>query len=271
MRVMMLGDVVGRSGREAVCDEVPGLRDRFGLDFVVVNGENAAHGFGINEKICNQLYDAGVDCITTGNHIWDQREVIGYIDSDVRLLRPGNFPAGTPGRGGSVYVTPAGQRIAVFNVMCRLFMDPLDDPFAWLAGQLEVLALGDHVDAILVDVHGEATSEKQAMANFIDGHVSLVIGTHVHVPTADARILPNGTAYQTDLGMCGDYESVIGMNKQPAIDRFVRKVPGERLSPAEGPATICGVVADIDDRTGLATGIEPIRLGGILRQAMPGG
>jgi calcineurin-like phosphoesterase len=148
-------------------------------------------------------------------------------------------------------------------------MDPLDDPFAWIAGELENLSLGDHVDAILVDVHGEATSEKQAMGNFLDGHVSIVVGTHSHVPTADDRILPSGTAYQTDLGMCGDYESVIGMKKQPAIDRFVRKVPGERLSPADGPASICGIIAEIDEKTGLAVSIEPFRRGGVLREAAP--
>ena len=269
MRVMMLGDVVGKAGREAVCNMTPKLRDRHKLDFVVVNGENAAHGFGINEKICHQFYDAGVDCLTTGNHVWDQRDLLTYIETDPRLLRPGNFPSGTPGRGGSGYETPSGQRVAVFNVMCRLFMDPLDDPFAWLAEQMEVLTLGDHVDAILVDVHGEATSEKQSMGNFMDGHVSVFVGTHSHVPTADARILPKGTGYLTDLGMCGDYDSVIGMRKQPAIDRFVRKVPGDRLSPAEGPATICGIIAEIDDNTGLARSIEPIRLGAHLHETEP--
>ena len=234
MRVLFCGDVVGRAGREAVTGRVPELRERLGLDLVVACGENAAAGFGITQKICEELYAAGVDVITLGNHAWDQREIIGYIDGDRRLLRPHNYPKGTPGRGAHVYETATRRRVLVVQVMTRLFMDPLDDPFAALDDALGNHRLGASVDAAIVDIHGEATSEKMALGHYVDGRASLAAGTHTHVPTADARILARGTAYLTDIGMCGDYDSVIGMKKEIAIARFVRKVPGERLAPAEG-------------------------------------
>ena len=268
MKVLFLGDVVGRSGRDAVARHLPGLRDRLGLDFVVANGENAAHGFGITDKTAQELYDAGVDCITTGNHIWDQREIIATIDNDPRLLRPLNFPRGTPGRGIGVFGV-AKKRIVVVNVMTRLFMDPLDDPFAAIESVLTTQRLGNGVDVLIVDVHGEATSEKMALGHVCDGRASLVVGSHSHVPTADAQILPGGTAYQTDAGMCGDYDSVIGMKKEAAIARFVRKMPGERLSPADGEGTMCGIYAEIDTTTGLARRIEPVRAGGRLKPTIP--
>ncbi len=269
MRVLFLGDVLGRSGRDAVTAMLPQIRSLLGIDFCVVNGENAAGGFGITEKICRTFYEAGVDVVTTGNHIWDQREVIGTIDQDPHLLRPANFPQGTPGRGAKLYQVADGRRILVVNLMLRLFMDALDDPFAVIEKELSTRTLGQQAAAIIVDMHGEATSEKMAMGHFLDGRVSLVVGTHSHVPTADAQILTKGTAYQSDAGMCGDYDSVIGMQKESAVLRFVRKMPGERLVPAEGPATLCGVVVDIDDRTGLASRIDPIRVGGRLQQAWP--
>jgi metallophosphoesterase (TIGR00282 family) len=267
MRILFLGDIVGRSGRDAIARHLPGLRERLALDFVVGNGENAAHGFGITERQARELYESGLDCITTGNHVWDQREIIATIDADPRLLRPINFPRGTPGRGIGVFGVD-GKRVVVVNVMTRLFMDPLDCPFAALESVLATQRLGAGVDVLLVDVHGEATSEKMALAHFCDGRASIVVGSHSHVPTADAQILPGGTAYQTDAGMCGDYDSVIGMKKEAAVQRFFRKMPGERLAPAEGEGTMCAVFVELDQR-GLARRIEPVRIGGRLRPALP--
>jgi metallophosphoesterase (TIGR00282 family) len=268
MRVLLLGDVVGRAGRTVVVDQLPRLRRELALDFVVVNGENAAHGFGITDKICEELYAAGVDVITTGNHVWDRREIISYIDGDARLLRPLNFPPGTPGRGHGIYALADGRKVLVTNAMARLFMDAIDDPFAALDRLLSEHPLGA-VDAILVDFHGEATSEKMSMGHFCDGRASAVVGTHSHVPTADGQVLPKGTAYMTDLGMCGDYDSVIGMQKEAAVQRFVRKMPGERLQVAEGEATLCGALVETDDGTGLARSIAPLRLGGRLAPQWP--
>jgi metallophosphoesterase (TIGR00282 family) len=269
MRLLFLGDIVGRTGREAVITLLPDLRRRLDLDFVVVNGENAAHGFGITETIARSLHEAGVDCITTGNHIWDKREIIAYIERDQRLLRPINFPDGTPGKGAVILQARDGRRVLVINLMGRLFMDPLGDPFPGLDRLLKQNPLGRGVQAIIVDVHGEASSEKMAIGHFCDGRASLVIGTHTHIPTADGQILPGGAAYQTDAGMCGDYDSVIGMEKAPATAKIVRKMPGDRLAPAEGPATICGAYVETDDLTGLATRIDPVRVGGRLSQSLP--
>lgn len=269
MKLLYLGDVVGRSGRDAVVAALPSLRDSLRLDFVVVNGENAAHGFGITAKICEEFFAAGADVVTTGNHAWDQRESWPHYDAEPRLLRPLNFPKGTPGRGVGLYPAPRGKKVLVMQVMGRLFMDPLDDPFAAVEAELARQRLGATVDAVVLDVHGEATSEKMSFGHVCDGRVSLVVGSHSHVPTADAVVLSGGTAYQTDAGMCGDYDSVIGMKKDAAIHRFVRKIPGERLSPAEGEATVCGVFVETNDRTGLAERIAPVRLGGRLAAAMP--
>ena len=269
MKLLYLGDVVGRAGREAVVEHLPALRRELGLDFVIVNGENAAGGFGITAAICEELYAAGTDVVVTGNHVWDQKETVGYIESDRRLLRPENFPKGTPGRGVAVFDAPNGRKVLVVQVMGRLFMDPLDDPFATVADALSKFRLGGTVDIIVVDIHAEATSEKMAMGHFCDGKVTLVAGTHTHVPTADAQILPGGTAYLTDVGMCGDYDSVIGMDKQEPLRRFTRKIASGRFAPALGEATICGVYVESDDRTGLAAKISPIRMGGRLAQTLP--
>ena len=261
MKLLFLGDVVGRSGRDAMEKYLPDLIRDQGLDFVIVNGENAAAGFGITRKICNQFFDLGVDVITGGNHSWDQKEAMGFIDSEKRLLRPLNFPKGTPGLGANVYQTTAGKKVLVLNAMGRIFMDALDDPFAAIEAELGRYKLGSTVDVIVVDFHGEATSEKMAMGHFVDGRASLSIGTHSHVPTADAQILPGGTAYQTDAGMCGDYNSVIGMQKEEPLRRFTRKISGGRFVPADGEGTVCGVVVKTDNKTGLALSIEPVRLG----------
>ena len=269
MRVLFCGDIVGRAGRDVVVREVPRLRQQHDIDFVAVNGENAAGGFGITAKICADLHAAGVDCITTGNHVWDQKEIIPYIAQDKRLLRPINFPPGTPGWGANLFITAKRKKVLVINVMCRLFMDALDDPYRTLDEELSRYVLSRTADFILVDMHGEATSEKQVIGHNCDGRVSAVLGTHSHVPTADAWILPRGTAYQTDVGMCGDYDSIIGMKKESAMPRMIRKMPGERLSPAEGEGTLCGAIVDTDDASGLARAIHPIRLGGRLPGTAP--
>jgi 2',3'-cyclic-nucleotide 2'-phosphodiesterase len=269
MRILMCGDVLGKSGREAILGNIESLRTRLKLDFILVNGENAAHGFGITEKMCKAFYAVGVDVITTGNHVWDQREIMNYIDSDPRLLRPINYPAGTPGAGSAVIESQDGKKVLVINPMGRLFMDPLDDPFAAVDKVLSTHTLGDDVDAIIIDIHADITSEKMGMGHFCDGRASAVVGSHSHVPTADAQILPGGTAYQTDMGMCGDYNSVIGMDKEVALGRFTKKVPTGRLEPMEGEATLCGVFVETDDTTGLAKSVEPVRLGGRLHPAMP--
>jgi metallophosphoesterase (TIGR00282 family) len=261
--------VVGRSGRNAVIAQLPGLIAKHRFDFVIVNGENAAGGFGITEEIFQELVAAGADCVTTGNHVWDQREALVFIERQERLLRPANFPEGAPGRGVNVFTARNGARVLVVNVMGRVFMDAMGDPFRAVLEALEDCPLGHGADAVIIDVHGEASSEKQAMGHILDGQASLVVGTHTHVPTADHAILPGGTAYMTDVGMTGDYDSVIGMEKDEPIRRFLTKLPGARFSPALGEATLCGVAVELDDDTGLATAIAPVRIGGRLEPALP--
>jgi metallophosphoesterase (TIGR00282 family) len=267
--LLFCGDVVGRAGRRVICEHVPALRQRLAIDFVVVNGENAAHGFGITEEICQEFYEAGVDVVTTGNHVWDRREIVSYIAADHRLLRPLNYPEGTPGQGARVYDGPGRRRVLVMQVMGRLFMDPLDDPFAAAEKTLREVRLGASVDCVVIDVHAEATSEKMALGHAFDGRVTLVAGTHSHVPTADARVLAGGTAYITDIGMCGDYNSIIGMQTATALARFTSKLPTGRLEPADGPGTLCAIFVETDDATGLARRAAPVRLGGTLAAALP--
>jgi len=269
MRILFLGDVVGRTGRDTLGAKLPGLRATLQADLVVVNGENASHGFGLAPDMAQAMFAAGTDVITLGNHAWDRKEVIPYLASQPRLIRPMNFPPGTPGAGFVAIEVAGGRRALVMNVMGRLFMDALDCPFRASAQELSRHRLGATVHAIVIDIHAEATSEKIAYAHSFDGQVSLVVGTHTHAPTADHQILPGGTAYQSDAGMCGDYDSVIGMSKEGAAARFWRKMPGERLAPADGPATLCGVFVETDDATGLAIDIQPVRVGGRLSQAVP--
>lgn len=269
MRLLFCGDIVGRAGRRAFVERVPRLRRDLALDFVIVNAENAAGGFGLTDRICEDLFAAGADAITTGNHVWDKREIAAYMADEPRLLRPLNYPEGTPGRGAGVYDLRDGRRVLVANAMGRLYMDALDDPFAAVDRAIGDAVLGRTVDAIVVDIHAEATSEKQAMGHFLDGRATLVVGTHTHVPTADAMILPHGTGYMTDAGMCGDYDSVIGMRKEAPVERFVRKMPTERLEPADGEPTLSAVFVETDPASGLARRIAPIRLGGCLAEAMP--
>jgi 2',3'-cyclic-nucleotide 2'-phosphodiesterase len=269
MRILFVGDIVGRSGRTVVYERLPGLIRDWQLDLVVVNGENAAGGFGITEAIYNELIDAGTDAITLGNHAWDQREALVFIERGERLIRPINYPSGTPGRGAALIKAKNGERALVINAMGRIFMDALDDPFAAIDRELAACPLGKGADAIIVDIHGEATSEKQAMGHFCDGRASLVVGTHTHVPTADHRILPGGSAFMSDVGMTGDYESVIGMNKDEPLARFLRKIPSARFEPASGPATLCAVAVETDAASGLAVRLGAVRIGGGLEEALP--
>lgn len=269
MRLLFLGDVVGRPGRRAVADRLPGLRERWRLDAVVINGENAAHGFGITEGICDELIAAGADAVTLGNHSWDQREALVFIERQRRLLRPCNYPAGTPGRGATLVDLRDGRRLLVVNAMGRIFIDPLDDPFVAVDRELALCPLGQVADAVLVDFHAEATSEKQALGYHLDGRASLVVGTHTHVPTADGRILPKGTAYLSDAGMCGDYESVLGLDHREPVRRFLEKTPGPRAEVAAGEGTLCGVAVETDDRTGLAARIAAIRVGPTIEESRP--
>jgi metallophosphoesterase (TIGR00282 family) len=269
MRILFLGDTVGRAGREAAAAALPVLRASLKLDLAIVNAENASHGFGLAPEMARTLFEAGADVITLGNHAWDRREIIPYIAENPRLIRPVNFPPGTPGAGTVLVALPDGRSAVVVNAMGRLFMDPLDCPFRATAEALARYRLGGTVAAIVVDLHAEATSEKMAFAHSFDGAVSLVVGTHTHCPSADYQVLPGGTAFMSDAGMCGDYDSVIGMQKEQSGQRFWRKMPGERLAPAEGEATVCGVFVETDPVTGLATRIEPVRMGGRLSPAMP--
>ncbi len=269
MRILFVGDVVGRAGRTAVSDHLPGLIRAWALDLVVVNGENAAGGFGITEAIYQELCDAGADAVTLGNHAWDQREALVFIERAPRLVRPTNFPRGTPGRGAALVETKTGARALVVNAIGRVFMTPFDDPFAGIGAQLDACPLREAADAIVVDVHCEASSEKQALGYFCDGRASLVVGTHTHVPTADHQILPGGTAYMTDAGMTGDYDSVIGMQKDEPLRRFTSGIPSARFEPAAGAATLSGVAVETDDATGLAVKVAPVRIGGRLSPAAP--
>lgn len=269
MRILFIGDIMGRTGREALKTHLPGLKEKLEPDIVIVNGENAANGHGITEAICKDFYSWGVDVVTSGNHIWDQREILSYINRDKNLLRPINYPPGAPGQGLISVTAGNGQKITIINAMGRVFMNELDDPFRVVKDALVHERLGQNTAAIFVDFHGETTSEKMSFAHYFDGQVSAVVGTHTHVPTADAHILPGGTAYQTDAGMTGDYDSVIGVEKGLAIHRFVKKTPSERFRPAKGEASLCGTLIVTDDQTGLAHSIQPLRMGGILSGTMP--
>jgi metallophosphoesterase (TIGR00282 family) len=267
MNILFLGDIIGRPGRDVVAAELPALRRRLKIDLVIANGENSAGGFGLTRVIAEEFFASGIDVITTGNHWADQKEILTYIDAEDRILRPLNYPKGTPGRGANLYQTPGGS-VLVVNAMGRVFMDPLDDPFAAVDRELNACPLSEGADAIVVDMHAEATSEKMAMGHFCDGRASLVVGSHQHVPTADAQIFPGGTAFQVDAGACADYDSVIGMDKAEPVQRFLRKMASQRYFPATGPATLCGVFVQTA-ANGLASRIEPVRTGGRLKPSLP--
>jgi 2',3'-cyclic-nucleotide 2'-phosphodiesterase len=270
MRLAFFGDVVGRAGRVALCERLPDLRRRLKLDFVAVNAENAAGGFGLTQSIADEIFEAGADCLTLGNHAWDQREMIQYIEREPRILRVANYPPMTnaPGRGANLFQV-GGANVLVVSVMGRVFMDALDCPFTAAEREIGAAPLGAIADAIIVEVHGEATSEKQGMGHLLDGRVSLVVGTHTHVPSADTRVLAGGTAFQTELGMCGDYDSVIGMNKAIAVRKLTSRMPAQRHEPADGPGLASGIFVETNNATGLALRAEPIRVGYGLKTAMP--
>jgi 2',3'-cyclic-nucleotide 2'-phosphodiesterase len=268
MRLLFVGDIVGRAGRAVFLEHIPRLRAEWRLDCVVANAENAARGFGITETICADLLAAGADCVTLGNHAFDQREALVFIAREPRLIRPLNYPSGAPGNGAHMFETASGARILIISLLGRVFMDALDDPFATAAREISTCPLEIGCDALVIDFHAEASSEKQAFAHFVDGRVSLVAGTHTHVPTADHQILPHGTAYITDVGMTGDYDSVIGMEKEGPVHRFMTKLPSARFEPAAGAATLCGLAVELDIK-GLAKKIAPLRIGGRLSQVCP--
>ncbi len=261
---------MGRAGREALGKYLPKLQKDLHVDVTIVNGENAAHGRGITEKFCKEFYELGVNVITTGNHVWDQREILKYITRDPKLLRPANYPKSTtPGNGYYLHELMGGRRILVVNLMCRLFMDALDDPFRVMEDILSEYKLGHNCDAIFVDLHGETTSEKMSFGHHFAGRISAVIGTHTHIPTADAHVMTGGTAYMSDAGMSGDYDSVIGVKKETAITRFTKKLPGEHFIPASENMMLCGALVVTSDHTGKAKHIAPVRLGDILMETMP--
>ena len=258
MNILFLGDVMGKSGRQVLKNQLPQLKRDLQIDTVIVNGENAAGGFGITPKICEEFYELGVNVITTGNHVWDQKEITPYISKDNYILRPHNFPQSVPGKGFVIYKDAMDRKVLVINVMARLFMDPLNDPIETIYNILDNYKIGENVSAIIIDVHGEASSEKMAIGHTFDGIVSFIIGTHTHIPTLDAQILENGTAFQSDAGMCGDYDSVIGGEKEGWVARFKHKMPTGRINVSSGEATLCGVFVCINDTDGMAVHIEPI-------------
>tara|TARA_Y100001968_G_C19303952_1_gene690567 strand:- start:286 stop:1101 length:816 start_codon:yes stop_codon:yes gene_type:complete len=264
MRILFLGDIVGRSGRTALIKNLPELIGRWGLDFVVANAENATSGIGLSIEHANDILSNGVDCITLGDHSFDQREMIQYIEQEPRIIRPINFAKAAPGNGYGIFRTKSGKKVAVLQVLGQVFMKKsFSNPFEAIDRVLTRLNMSNNCDAILVDLHAEATSEKMALGHWCDGRVSLAVGTHTHIPTADLQILQKGTAYQTDAGMCGDYDSVIGMDKLEPISRFVTGMNKTRFSPALGEATLCGVFLEVD-RLGLPKKICPISIGGRL-------
>ena len=265
MRILFLGDIVGRSARQLVINSLASLREELSADYIIVNVENAAGGFGVTPQIADDVLNAGADVLTTGNHVWDKREIVNYIMQQPKLLRPYNMVEATPGHGYVIVENDKGRRLAVANFIANLFMSENDNVFQSLDHFMAKVKLGRDADAIFIDIHGEATSEKTAVGFHTDGRVSAVIGTHTHIPTADHRILPMGTAYQTDAGMCGDFISVIGMQAEAAVGRFCGN-SGGRLEVAKGDATMCGVIVDTDDETGLAKAITPFRRGGVLSE-----
>ena len=270
MRLLYLGDVMGSAGRRAVTERLAGLRTEWNLDFVVVNAENATSGRGVSAAHARDLLAAGADCLTLGDHAFDQREMIAFIETEPRILRPLNYARKAPGRGHRVFDDARGRKVLVAQTLGRVFMKPeFNDPFPALDAALQAHTLGGAVQAALVDMHCEATSEKMATGLFCDGRASAVVGSHTHIPTADTQILPGGTAFQADAGMCGDYLSVIGMDPEAPMRRFLDGMPAGRMTPATGEATLCGLFVETDDATGLAARAAPVRLGGRLAQAAP--
>ena len=268
MKLLFLGDIVGKAGRRALEKYLPELQDTLQPDFIIANGENSAHGFGINKSITDGLFEMGIDCITLGNHAFDNADIYKWIDDEPRVIRPDNISKDAPGLGGNVIESKTGHRVLVCNVLGRVFMNPeYENPWESLDKLItDTNPIDSGLDAVVVDFHGEATSEKQGVGWYLDGRASLVVGTHTHIPTADSRILTNGTAYQTDAGMCGGYDSIIGMNTEIALNRMLGKLPRNRHEPAENGLNLAGVYVETEPKTGLAKTIKPIRIGEILQK-----
>ncbi len=270
MKLLFLGDVMGRAGRNAVAENLPRLREAWKLDFVVVNGENATNGMGLSGQHAQGLLSAGADVVTLGDHAFDQKDMLQFIDTEPRIIRPLNIAKSAPGKGVRLFDAPGGRKVLVAQALGQVFMkQPYDDPFSALDTVLKTYPRGGQAQAVIVDIHCEATSEKMAIGHFCNGRASLVVGTHTHVPTGDAMVLDKGTAFLSDAGMCGDYNSVIGMEKTEPMRRFITGMPKDRFSPALGEATLSGVYVETDDRTGVATRIVPVRQGGKLQQSGP--
>ena len=269
MRVLFLGDLIGRAGREAAAEALPKLRRKLTLDAIIINAENASGGFGLRASIAEDLFDAGADILTLGNHAFDHRDMLTYLDKDHRVIRPLNIAKEAPGRGVTMVTLPTGQRVVAVNVLGRVMMQSYDDPFPMIDRVLNENPLGSVCDFLLVDMHAEATSEKMAMGLFCNGRASVVVGTHTHIPTADHRILSKGTAYQTDVGMCGNYHSVIGMDAEEPMYRFLTGMRRGRYEPKGGPVTLCGLLIETNDETGLANSVAPLRIGGELDTVWP--
>ena len=269
MRLLFLGDVVGRAGRDAIADRLPGIIADYRFDCVVINGENASHGRGLTEPHFQALKAAGADVVTLGDHAFDQRDTLSYIVREPTLVRPINMALGAPGRGAALVEPRGGYRVLVVNALGRVFMGPSDDPIRAVETAVADCPLGEQADAIIVDFHTEATSEIQGMGYFLDGKVSLVVGTHTHIPTADARILRGGTALMADAGMCGDFDSIIGVDPEEPLNRFLTGIAQSRFTPAEGEATLCGIALETDPATGLVVSFSPVRIGGVLAQSLP--
>ena len=270
MKILFLGDVMGRSGRTGIIENLGKLRADWKLDFVVVNGENASNGAGLTTTHAKALLDAGADVLTLGDHAFDQKDMMQFCEAEPRMIRPLNFSKSAPGKGARVFEASRGRKVLVGQALGQVFMKrPFDDPFSALDTVLKAHPMGGNVNASLIDIHCEATSEKMAVGHFCDGRVSIVVGTHTHVPTSDTMILPGGTAFQSDAGMCGDYNSVIGMDKAEPLRRFITGMPKARFEPANGEATLSGIYVETDDRTGKAVRVEAVRQGGRLSQQGP--
>ena len=270
MRILFLGDVMGRAGRTAISTRLPELREQLRLDFVIVNGENSTAGMGLSADHAKLILEAGADCITLGDHAFDQKDMMSFIDKEPRILRPINYSKQAPGHGARLFEAPGGRKVLVAQILGQVFMKrPFADPFSAIDEELRKTPLKGRADAIIVDVHAEATSEKMALGHWMDGRASLVTGTHTHVPTADAQILPRGTAYHTDAGMCGVYNSVIGMDKEEPLQRFITGMRKARFTPADGEATLCGTFVETDNMTGLAKQVVAFRSGGSLSEELP--
>ncbi|MGB1077650.1 MAG: TIGR00282 family metallophosphoesterase [Bdellovibrionales bacterium] len=270
MKILFIGDIAGQAGRKMLNKYIPKLKEKLSPDITIIDGDNSANGFGITEKICKEYYALGTDCITTGNHVWDQREIISYITRDQSLLRAANYPEGTPGQGACIKTLADGRKILILHLMGRVYMpDALDCPFQVADKILKNYQLGANINAVFVDFHAETGSEKMCLAHHLDGRISALVGTHTHIPTADCHILENGTGYQTDAGMTGCYNSSIGMDKEIPIHRFTKKTPGkQRMFPATGEGTLCGTFIHTDDTTGKTLSIEPIVIGAYLKNTI---